>query len=158
MKTRTARTLLAILLLLFTGILGACTPKAADPDQDATENVTVERGSLVTTVTAVGSVRPGAESVLSFEISGRVTDVLVRPGDRLKRGQPLASLDGSDAELQVRSAEASLASAQAQLDQLVAGPKAEDIRAAEGQLASAEAALAQAVAQRDQLTRRVLCA
>ena len=151
MKMKRGRIALAILVVLLTGMVGACTPKAAGPDEEATETVTVQRGSLVTSVTAVGSVRPGAEVVLSFEISGRVTDVLVRPGESVQKGQTLASLDSGDLALQVRSAQASLASAQAQLDQIVAGPKAEDIRVAEGQLASAEAALAQAIAQRDQL-------
>jgi HlyD family secretion protein len=151
MKMKSGSVILAVLLVLLTGMLGACGPKNDSPEADTTETVTVGRGSLVTSVTAVGSVRPEAEVVLSFEISGRVTDVLVRSGDQVQKDQPLARLDSADLSLQVRNAEASLASVQAQLDQIVAGPTAEDIRAAEGQLASAEAALAQAIAQRDQL-------
>jgi multidrug efflux pump subunit AcrA (membrane-fusion protein) len=151
MKIRSAGMTLAILLVVLACLGSACAPKAASPEEGDTETMTVGRGSLVTSITAVGSVRPRAEVVLSFEVSGRVTEVLVSPGDIVQEGQPLARLETADVELQVRSAKAALAATQAQLQQIVAGPKAEDIRVAEGQLASAQAALDQAIAQRDQL-------
>jgi HlyD family secretion protein len=77
--------------------------------------------------------------------------VLVELGDGVERGELLARLDTSDLELQVRSAEASLKAARAQLERLRAGPRGEEISVAEGQLEAAQAALDQAIAQRDQL-------
>jgi HlyD family secretion protein len=140
------------LLLLLVSLVGsAC---AANPQSDVDERietVTVERGSIATSVTAVGSVRPGVEAVLSFEISGLVSEVLVRPGQKAESGEPLVRLDSSQLELQVRSAQASLDAARAQLAQIRAGPKDEEVRIAEGQLAAAQAALDQAIAQRHQL-------
>jgi HlyD family secretion protein len=102
-------------------------------------------------ITAVGSVRARTEAALSFDVSGRVREVLVQPGDLVDPGQSLARLDAANLELQLRSAEASLSSALAQLDELQQGPRPEEVRAAQGQVASAQAALDQALAQRDQL-------
>jgi HlyD family secretion protein len=142
---------LALLLILLVGATTACGADGATQEEQVVETVTVERGSLVTSITAVGSIRPSVEVALSFELSGRVVEVFVTEGEQVRGGQPLARLDTADLELQVQSAEASLSAAQAQLAQLIAGPSAEEIRIAEGQLASAEAALDQAIAQRDQV-------
>jgi HlyD family secretion protein len=143
-------TLVVVLALLLSGLVG-CLPSGKAQDGKVDEIVTVERGSLVTSVTAVGRVLPISEVALSFEISGRVTEVLVKAGDPVRKGQSLARLDTADMELQVRSAAASLAATEAQLRQIKSGPKAEEVRVAQGQLASAQAALDQATAQRDQL-------
>jgi HlyD family secretion protein len=75
----------------------------------------------------------------------------VAQGDHVEKGQLLAQLDQADLALQVRGAEAALASAQAQLDALREGARPEEIRTAKGQVAAAQAALDQALAQRDQL-------
>jgi HlyD family secretion protein len=149
---RTARRWGVLAIVFATlGLLAGCAHGASDGVEAPPEVVTVERGSLATSITALGSIRPGAEALLSFQVPGRVTEVLVRAGQQVQREQPLARLETADLELQVRSAEASLAAARAQLAQIQAGPKAGEIRAARGQLAAAQAALDQAVAQRDQL-------
>ena len=140
-----------VIAILMLGLLDGCAHGTGGDVETPPEEVTVMRGSLVTSITALGSIRPGAEAVLSFQVPGRVTEVLIRAGQQVQREQPLARLETADLELQVRSAEASLATVQAQLDQVQAGPKAEEVRAARGQLAAAEASLDQAVAQRDQL-------
>jgi RND family efflux transporter MFP subunit len=117
---------------------------AANADGDADEQVeivTVERGPLTVSITAVGSVSPRAEARLSFGTGGEVSDVLVQAGARVRKGQELARLETSDLELQVQSAEAALAAAQAQLDQLQAGTRAEDIASARANLDAAEARL-----------------
>jgi len=90
--------------------------------------------------------------MLSFEIAGRTSDVQVQAGDRVEQGQVLAQLDTSDLALQVRSAEAALEAAQAQLDQLKTGARPEQVTITQAQLEAAQAALAQVVAQRDRLT------
>ncbi|MBN1246785.1 MAG: efflux RND transporter periplasmic adaptor subunit [Anaerolineae bacterium] len=130
----------------------SCSANATSEETESLELVTVERGSLATSITATGSVYPKDKVTLSFEIGGRIAEVHVAFGDAVTAGQILAELDTTDLELQVRSAEAGLAAAQAQLAQLQEGPVAEEIAAAEGQLEAAQAALSQAIAQRDQLT------
>lgn len=46
------------------------------------------------------------KSSLSFRIAGEVTRILVRPGDRVKKGQLLAQLDPTDYKLEVDDAQA----------------------------------------------------
>jgi RND family efflux transporter MFP subunit len=113
--------------------------------------VAVERGSLVTSITAIGSTLPQAEVALTFEVGGRVRDVLVETGDYVEAGQQLVNLDAEELTLQVQSAEAAVAAAEAQLAQLQAGPRPEEIEIAEAQIQGAQSAVSQAVAQRDQL-------
>jgi multidrug resistance efflux pump len=151
MRTRLRRVTHVCLIVVYALIGAACTAGSQDGSDERIEIVAVQRGSLATSVTAVGSVRPGAEAVLSFEIGGRVSETLVRAGQEVQRDETLVRLDPAQLELQVRSAQASLDAARAQLAQIQAGPKPEEIRIAEGQLASAQAALDQAIAQRAQL-------
>lgn len=148
MKQRSVAFILVFVLLA--GISGGCRSTESDEAGGETEIVIVERGSLVTSVTATGTVLPAAEVVLSFEVGGRVAQVLVTAGQRVQRGEALARLDTTDLMLQVRGAEAALAAAQARLDQLTGGAREEEITIAQAQLEAAEAALAQAIAQREQ--------
>ena len=144
---------LFLLLAVSLSTASGCT-KDSDAGTENTETaeiVTVERGSLTTSISAVGSIRPAAQVVLSFQVTGLVSEVMVQAGMQVQKGQPLVHLDTSDLELQVQNAQAALAAAQAQLAQVQSGPRSGEIRAAEGQLAAAQAALDQAVAQHDQL-------
>jgi HlyD family secretion protein len=128
-------------LFVFVGLLIGCGASGDGSADEAIEIVRVERGPLTVSITAVGSVSPRAEVALSFGTGGEVSDVLVRAGDRVRKGQALVQLDTSDLELQVQSAQAALAAAQAQLDQLEAGPRNEDIAAARANLDAADARL-----------------
>src|SRR5262249_46562371 len=83
----------------------------------------------------------GDRVALSFEQSGRITEILVDEGDRVKAGQPLARLDDRAARAQVAKAEAALDAAEARRDLAIRGPRADEIRAA---AAEADAARAQA--------------
>jgi multidrug resistance efflux pump len=74
---------------------------------------------------------------LAFEVLGRVRSVAVRRGDLVKAGQVLLVLDDS-LEIPARDArQAELANAQAQLNLLAAGSRAEDVRATQAQLRAA---------------------
>jgi HlyD family secretion protein len=132
-------------------LVGSCASGSDGEDEGQIEIVAVERGSLVSSVTAIGTIAPAAEVTLSFEIGGRVSEVMVQTGEQVEEGQALARLDTADLELQVQGAEAALMAAQAQLDQLRAGARADEITIAEAQLDAAQSALAQAIAHRDQL-------
>jgi HlyD family secretion protein len=131
--------------------VGGCSSGGDDQAVEEQEYVTVERGSLASSIAAVGSVRAQNEVLLSFETAGRVSEVLVEAGEVVEQDQELARLNMADLELQVRNAEAALAVSRAQLAQLNAGPRLEEIAAAEGQVEAMQASLEQAIAQRDQL-------
>jgi RND family efflux transporter MFP subunit len=59
--------------------------------------------------TFAGTARAGVESNLSFKVAGTVQGLAVKVGDRVEKGQLLASLDLRDYELQVQQADAALA-------------------------------------------------
>jgi RND family efflux transporter MFP subunit len=143
--------IVTLVLTLLATTISSCAHSEQGDGEVNLETVTIEQGSLTISTTATGSILPGAEVTLSFEVSGQVSDVLVQAGGRVKKDQALAQLDTSNLELQVRSAEASLASAQAQLDQLRAGPQPEEIAAAEANLAAAQSALTAASAERQRV-------
>ena len=89
----------------------ADTTAAAEPRSNVSLPVAAEEvrdGDLVLSVTTTGQVRSDAEATLKAELAGTVEEVLVRPGDRVRRGQSLVRLDGRPFDLAVREAEASV--------------------------------------------------
>ena len=68
----------------------------------------VRDGDLVLSVTTTGQVRSDAEATLKAELAGTIEEVLVRPGDRVRRSQPLVRLDGRPFDLADREVEASV--------------------------------------------------
>jgi HlyD family secretion protein len=79
------------------------------------------------------------EVAVAAETGGRVVDLRVAEGDRVKTGDVIAQLDTRDAELQAERLRAERAAADAQLRLLQAGTRPEDIRQAEAQVRAAEA-------------------
>jgi membrane fusion protein YbhG len=76
---------------------------------------------------------------VSPEVGGKIVELKVEEGDRLEVGALIARLSTTDAELNIRRAEAERDQAIAQLRLLEAGARPEDIRQAQAQLDSAEA-------------------
>jgi HlyD family secretion protein len=77
---------------------------------------------------------------LAFEQPGRITELAVQRGQVLAAGAPIAKQDDS-LDKQARTVDArAIAVAQADLDLVKAGSRAEDVRAAEAQLMAAKAA------------------
>lgn len=102
--------------------LPACTDKpaeAADSGGDSTATVAssmslpvvgreVRRGDLVMSVVTTGQVRSDAVSRLRFEAAGTVDSVLVRPGQAVRRGDPLIRLDPRPFDLAIEEARAAV--------------------------------------------------
>jgi HlyD family secretion protein len=61
----------------------------------------VDSGVMEATISASGIVVPEFEQVISSPINTRVTRILKRPGDHLKRGEPILELDVSESVLAV---------------------------------------------------------
>jgi HlyD family secretion protein len=125
--------------------------RQAAQSTDETTTAVVERGTLLVAVSASGAIEPQDRVSLSFEQPGLVDEVLVEVGDEVKKGDPLARLDGEQLALQVRQSQASLDSAEAQLAQLEADARPEEITAAEANLRAAQAQVNNANAQLDRL-------
>jgi RND family efflux transporter MFP subunit len=80
----------------------------------------VRKGDLVLSVATAGQVRSDAVSSLRFETDGTVQEVLVRPGQRVAKGQPLVRLDPRPFDMAVAEAEAAVEQAKVQyLDNIV---------------------------------------
>jgi multidrug resistance efflux pump len=79
---------------------------------------------------------------LAPKVSGRVVEVLVREGDRVKAGQVLARLDLGDTALAVERDTQGVRSAEARYQDLASGSRRAEIAAAEAEVADRRAAVA----------------
>jgi HlyD family secretion protein len=78
----------------------------------------VTDGDLILSVNTTGQVRSDAEGRIRSEVSGTVDRVLVRPGDRVQRGQPLVQLDTIPFVIDLQEAEVAVRVAQQQYEDL----------------------------------------
>jgi membrane fusion protein (multidrug efflux system) len=79
----------------------------------------VRKGDLVLSINTTGQVRSQGVANLKAEVSGTVARVLVQPGQRVSRGQPLVTFDTRSFDLAVREAEAAVAQATVQYNDYV---------------------------------------
>jgi HlyD family secretion protein len=89
--------------------------RGSEAPQYATEQV--ERGQLVTTVSATGKLAPTNQVTVGSQLSGLVVKVLVDVNDRVAAGQALAEIDPEQLDDQIRQGQAQLAANQAQVQQ-----------------------------------------
>ncbi|MEQ8848795.1 HlyD family efflux transporter periplasmic adaptor subunit [Botrimarina sp.] len=94
-----------------------------------------------------------ADVLLRPEVRGLVVERFVEVGDRVERGGPLLRLDDRRARLAVRSAEAELASAQAELDRLLNGARSHEREEARALRQATSVRLNQAKTNLDRLVR-----
>lgn len=102
--------------------------------------VDLQRGTLVQTVTEVGTVKASKELELNFAATGRVNLVPAKVGDMVKAGQVLMELDLSPLLLKEKEASSSLEVSRANLSKLLAGATPQEIAIAESQLSQAKTA------------------
>jgi HlyD family secretion protein len=91
---------------------------------------------------------------MSFRVGGRIGDIAVDEGAKVKRGQPLAVLDTATIQSRMAEADARLGQAQAQLEKLRNGNRSQDIGQARARVAAAQAVYENA--QRDYARRQPL--
>ncbi len=112
------------------------------------QTTTITRGTLVATVTGAGNLYAPQQSNLNFQLSGSpITKINVQVGDQVKAGAVLATVDDSDLQFALRSAQTNLTSAQAKMDALKQPASDADLAAAQAQVASAQSAYEAAVAK-----------
>lgn len=114
--------------------LGTGTPAAAKGTI-----TTVKRTNLVSSVSATGNVASGAVYNLTFATTGAVTEIDVKLGDVVTKGQTLAKIDDTNAKLALANAQAGLDTANANLASVQTGLSATerqqlDISTAQSQL------------------------
>ena len=150
MKRTTLYVVLGVVVLAAVGVI-IWQPWAAQQVEEEARTAVVERGTLLVTVSASGNVEPEAQVPLTFDVPGRVVQVLVEVSDDVKAGDPLARVNDEQLVLQVQQAKAAVAAAQAQLALVKAGARSEEIAVAEANLQAAQAQVSAAAANRDLL-------
>jgi multidrug efflux pump subunit AcrA (membrane-fusion protein) len=133
-------------------------PAVANADRPAQSVTvaTVEPSQVVRSIEATGTV-DGVEMipVLSPATGLQIMQVLVREGQTVQRGQPLAVLNDSVLRSQLIEARGSLLEAQARLDELRAGTRAEEIEQAREAVRRAGSGVERAKADLDLAEQRV---
>lgn len=92
----------------------------------------------------MGTLEAQKGSQIDSEIDGRVEEISVREGQRVQQGQLLFRIDNDELQTQLLEAQANLAAEKAQLAELEAGSRREDVAEAEAQLRQAQSRLADA--------------
>lgn len=114
------------------------------------ETAKVERGNVISSVSATGVIQPLTTVEIKSNVGGRIDELPVELGDFVKKGQLIARIDPTDSRTELEQAEARLRASQARLEQARVNfelqRKQSDTQIAQAQqsLLSAQARLAQA--------------
>ncbi len=119
---------------------------AEGPQGVAVRLATVEMTNLRETSEFVGTLEAQQAAVVRPEMAGRVSQIDVKAGDKVSRGEIIARIDTREIEARLRQAQAAQARAQSQVAELEAGSRPEEIAQGEARLAAAEARLAEVLA------------
>jgi len=97
-----------------------------------------QKGSIREEVSITGKVQATESIDLSFRATGNVSQVLVQTGDKIKKGEVLASLENDDLWAQLRQSKANLEVEKAELDELKRGTRLETIDIKQTELSKAQ--------------------
>lgn len=96
-----------------------------------------DRGKVDQTIRVSGNIE-AQEVNIGFKISGRIASLPVQEGDWVEKGAIVGKLDDKDFRHRLELAQASLRTAEARLERLLAGSRPEEIREAEAALHQAQ--------------------
>ena len=143
-RRRTRRwVILGILVIAVGAAAVAIVRRTRAPEYQRTAVEPLGRGVFVREVSGTGVVEADRERSLTFKTSGTVAEVFVAEGDRVEAGALLARQDTASLERELASNQASLRSAEADLQRILAQQQADrlDVRNAtvnaEGEFATA---------------------
>ncbi|MBL8382728.1 MAG: efflux RND transporter periplasmic adaptor subunit [Burkholderiales bacterium] len=95
---------------------GGAAGKGGGPPPVAVEVTRVALQSLAVSITAVGSLRSDESVTLRPEVSGRVSEILFREGERVAKGATLVRIDASVPRAELEQVRANLSLAKSKLD------------------------------------------
>jgi macrolide-specific efflux system membrane fusion protein len=123
-----------VLAILAVSQIGPPTSSA----RTVTQTVTAEKGVVQSSVTGSGNIEAGSDQDVNFQTNGTLSAVDVHVGQHVTKGQLLATLDSTSAQLALNQAEASLTAAEDQLSSAGSGSAA-SIASAQASVDSAQA-------------------
>jgi HlyD family secretion protein len=135
------KTYSTVLFLLTVGVLLFSVFGSVEQGDDT---YTVTSGDVAQYVKVTGSVQASRDASLSFQTGGQVAYVSVKGGDKVTKGQVLATLQAGELQASLLQAEALLANKQASYLQLEGGARKEELAIKEQAVTNAEASLSQA--------------
>jgi HlyD family secretion protein len=142
----TSAIIVLVMLILYmggffrTGLIEPGSLKTAETERISPERVAYAAIENVTEwYEAVGTVHSRTETHISAQITGRIIKILVRPGDRVKKGDPLIYLDNREFQARLDQAGQGLRAAMARKEQ------------SEQTLVAAQAAYTQAEAEYERI-------
>jgi HlyD family secretion protein len=107
----------------------------------ANSTAKVDKGSVVSSITATGTILAAQQSNLTFDTTGIVSSVSAQEGQQVKAGDVLAQVADTDQQYAVTQAQQNVNSAQAALDKLLQPVDANTVAIAQAQLKAAQGAL-----------------
>ncbi|GAA1659314.1 macrolide transporter subunit MacA [Saccharothrix algeriensis] len=117
----------------------------AEPAQGSTvRTVAVAQGTVTATVTADGTIESANTMSADFTTGGTVTAIKVKVGDKVKKGAVLATVDATEVNESLDTAERNLDAARDALDRAEDGGDDSTVANAENQVDQAESAVAAA--------------
>jgi RND family efflux transporter MFP subunit len=108
------------------------------------DTVKVVRANLAEEVVVSGRVKSAQSVNLAFEKGGRVSSVYVKVGSQVYPGMSLVSVDNGELLASYRGAQANALAEKARFDELVRGPRKEEIAVSETKVKNAEIGLVEA--------------
>ena len=137
------------LVLIGGGVLASI--KYSQRDIVTVQTGKVIREDLASVVTASGEINPRTYISIGAEYQGQITDIMVKEGDHVHKGQLLARIDSAQSAADVVAQKAALDSAEADADASKASAAAseEGYKAGEENIATLEATLARTKADLD---------
>ncbi len=124
MKISGLRKLIFIVMAITFLFQFGCQKKVVKVEEERKNPVrlsSIKEGEIDKDISFTGTVRSRDIVEILPKISGRVESVLVREGDRVKKGQIIIQQDNADLKAQLAQARASLQAAQAQVSQAQSG-------------------------------------
>jgi HlyD family secretion protein len=114
-------------------VLGLATLAQAQPPALVTVAPIIEKKNAIGGHTFVGTVEPSRRSTIGSAVSGRVIELKVNKGDRVKKDQPIAQILTKQLDIQILVTRAERDLRAQELKELENGSRPEEVRQAEAQ-------------------------
>jgi HlyD family secretion protein len=109
-----------VIVVLGAGFLAyRATTNARASDSSSLQTTTVQRGSLESTLSSSGNTRSNQSATVTWQTSGKVSDVALQVGDTIQADQALADLDPTSLPTDMMTARQTLLDAQQALEDLL---------------------------------------